>query len=139
MELESKAFPGVTEPPRPTISAHVDARVDVPTDTQSAKPEPEPKPKQKRYRKTIDQQVAEAEERLKDLKERQRKARTHRLSETGGLIESVTGIQFAEKADRERLKQVLTKPRKRHDGSTFTWADSIAQAYENIKASEDKQ
>ena len=137
MELESKAYPGVTEPPRPTIAAHADARVDVPTDAHPAKPTPKPKPK--RYRKTIDQQVAEAEERLKDLKERQRKARTHRLSDTGGIIESVTGIQFTEKADRERLKKVLTKTRKRHDGSTYTWADSIAQAYNNIKASEDEQ
>lgn len=78
MELESRAYPGMTEPPRPTISARPDAQ---PT-----------KPKRKRVKKTLDQQVAEAEERLKKLKTKQRNEerakRNHRLIASAATIEA---------------------------------------------------
>lgn len=81
MELESKAYPGMTEPPRPTISAHAEA--------QPAKP------KRKRIKKTLDQQVAEAEERLKKLKAKQRNEerakRNHRLIASAATIEAEAG------------------------------------------------
>lgn len=81
MELESKAYPGMTEPPRPTISAHAEAQ---PT-----------KPKRKRVKKTLDQQVAEAEERLKKLKAKQRNEerakRNHRLIASAATIEAEAG------------------------------------------------
>jgi len=81
MELESRAYPGMTEPPRPTISAH--------TDAQPAKP------KRKRVKKTLDQQVAEAEERLKKLKTKQRNEertkRNHRLIASAATIEAEAG------------------------------------------------
>lgn len=81
MELESRAYPGMTEPPRPTISAHPDA--------QPAKP------KRKRVKKTLDQQVAEAEERLKKLKTKQRNEerakRNHRLIASAATIEAEAG------------------------------------------------
>lgn len=81
MELESRAYPGMTEPPRPTISAHADA--------QPAKP------KRKRAKKTLDQQVAEAEERLKKLKAKQRNEerakRNHRLIASAATIEAEAG------------------------------------------------
>lgn len=81
MELESKAYPGMTEPPRPTISAHAD--------TQPAKP------KRKRVKKTLEQQVAEAEERLKKLKAKQRNEerakRNHRLIASAATIEAEAG------------------------------------------------
>lgn len=119
MELESMAYPGMTEPPRPTISAH--------TETQPAKP------KRKRVKKTLEQQVAETEEHLKKLKAKQRAearaARTHRLVETGAVVEKALGIEFTEKGDREQLLRVLCKTRRRNDGSTWTWAEAIAQAY----------
>ena len=81
MELESRAYPGMTEPPRPTISAH--------TDAQPAKP------KRKRVKKTLDQQVAEAEERLKKLKTKQRNEerakRNYRLIASAATIEAEAG------------------------------------------------
>ena len=81
MELESRAYPGMTEPPRPTISAR--------TDAQPAKP------KRKRVKKTLDQQVAEAEERLKKLKTKQRNEerakRNHRLIASAATIEAEAG------------------------------------------------
>lgn len=124
MELESRAYPGMTEPPRPTISAH--------TETQPAKP------KRKRVKKTLDQQVAEAEERLKKLKAKQRAARTHRLVETGAVVEKALGIEFTEKGDREQLLRVLCKTRRRSDDSTWTWAEAIAQAYSDSVAGGDR-
>lgn len=81
MELESKAYPGMTEPPRPMISAYAD--------TQPAKP------KRKRVKKTLEQQVAEAEERLKKLKAKQRNEerakRNHRLIASAATIEAEAG------------------------------------------------
>lgn len=92
------------------------------------------KPRQKRAKKSIDQQIAEAEERLRKLKRRQRNeeraARTHRLVETGAVVEAALGIEFIDKADRERLMGVLTERHRRDDGQTWTWADALAHAYE---------
>lgn len=91
------------------------------------------KPKRKRVKKTIDQQVAEAEEHLKKLKRKQRNeeraARTHRLVETGAVVEAALGVEFTEKVDRERLSAVLREPHKYDGGGTWTWADAIADAY----------
>lgn len=74
-------YPGMMEPPRPTISAHAD--------TQPAKP------KRKRVKKTLEQQVAEAEERLKKLKAKQRNEerakRNHRLIASAATIEAEAG------------------------------------------------
>ena len=92
-----------------------------------------PKPKPKRAKKTIDQQIAEAEEHLKKLKRKQRNeeraARTHRLVETGAVVEAALGVEFTEKVDRERLAAVLREPHKYDGGGTWTWADAIADAY----------
>lgn len=81
MELESRAYPGMTEPPRPTISAHAEA--------QPAKP------KRKRVKKSLEQQVAEAEEHLKKLKAKQRAEertkRNHRLIASAATIEAEAG------------------------------------------------
>lgn len=99
---------------------------------------PVSKSKPKRVKKTIDQQIAEAEERLKKLKQKQRNeertARTHRLVETGAIVEVALGIEFVEKADRERLQRILTKRRERSGGGTWTWADAIAQAFRDSEA-----
>lgn len=91
-----------------------------------------PKPKPKRVKKTIDQQIAETEERLKKLKKKQRNeeraARTHRLVETGAVVEAALGIEFTEKVDRERLSAILREPHKHDGGGTWTWAGAIADA-----------
>ena len=101
---------------------------------------PDAKPKPKRAKKTIDQQIAEAEERLRKLKKKQRNeeraARTHRLVETGAVVEAALGIEFIEKEDRERLQRILTKRRERSDGSMWTWAEAIAQAYNDSMSME---
>ena len=101
---------------------------------------PDAKPKPKRAKKTIDQQIAEAEERLRKLKKKQRNeeraARTHRLVETGAVVEAALGIEFIEKEDRERLQRILTKRRVRSDGSMWTWAEAIAQAYNDSMSME---
>lgn len=81
MEYESLAYPGLTEPERPTISAH-----------ENERPE---KPKAKRQKKSIDQQIAETEERLKKLKAKQRNEertrRNHRLITSAATIEARAG------------------------------------------------
>lgn len=91
------------------------------------------KPKPKRVKKTIDQQIAETEERLKKLKKKQRNeeraARTHRLVETGAVVEAALGIEFTEKVDRERLSAILRESHKHDGGGTWTWAGAIADAY----------
>lgn len=119
MQNKDFIYPGVTEPPRPTLSSHAEP--------QAAKP------KRKRVKKTLEQQVAETEEHLKKLKAKQRAearaARTHRLVETGAVVEKALGIEFTEKGDREQLLRVLCKTRRRNDGSAWTWAEAIAQAY----------
>lgn len=98
MELESRAYPGMTEPPRPTISAHADAQ---PT-----------KPKRKRVKKTLDQQVAEAEERLKKLKIKQRNEerakRNHRLIASAATIEAEAGHIELDERIAGWLGRVLT-------------------------------
>lgn len=87
MSNESIAYPGVTEPPRPTISAHAGAQPD-------AQPTP-PKPKRKRVKKTTSQKIAEAEQELKklqaQLRKEQREARTHRLITSAATIEAEAG------------------------------------------------
>lgn len=105
MELESRAYPGMTEPPRPTISAR--------TETQPAKP------KRKRVKKTLDQQVAETEERLKKLKAKQRSEerakRNHRLIASAATIEAEAGhIELDERIaawlGRVLANEIASKP-----------------------------
>ncbi len=90
-----------------------------------------PAQKRARSRKSIDQQIAETEERLRKLraqaKSAERKARTKRLIETGAVVEKALGIELAEQADRERLLAVLCKPRTGNDGGTWTWASELAR------------
>lgn len=78
MDLDE--FTSIDRPQRPGNTFVADA------DALDAKPKP------KRVKKTIDQQVAEAEERLKKLKRKQRNeeraARTHRLVASAAAIEA---------------------------------------------------
>lgn len=95
MELENMAYPGMTEP---TISEY--------TEAQPAKP------KRKRAKKTIDQQVAEAEERLKKLKIKQRNEerakRNHRLIASAATIEAEAGHIELDERIAGWLGRVLT-------------------------------
>lgn len=117
MELESRAYPGMTEPPRPTISAH--------TETQPAKP------KRKRVKKTLDQQVAETEERLKKLKAKQRSEerakRNHRLIASAATIEAEAGhIELDERIaawlGRVLANEIASKP-EGEIARYITWRD----------------
>lgn len=87
----------------------------------------------KRVRKSVDQQIAEAEERLRKLKAKKssedRKARTKRLIETGAVVEKALGAEFASQESREALLAVLceARPRKNGDG-TWTWGGEISRA-----------
>lgn len=89
-------------------------------------------PTPKRVRKSVDQQIAEAEERLRKLKAKKstadRKARTKRLIETGAVVEKALGAEFASQESREALLAVLCedRPRKNGDG-TWTWGGEISR------------
>lgn len=117
MELESRAYPGMTEPPRPTISAHAEA--------QPAKQ------KRKRVKKTLDQQVAEAEERLKKLKTKQRNEerakRNHRLIASAATIEAESGhIELDERIATWLGRTLATEIVGRPDGEIaryIAWRD----------------
>ena len=105
-------------------------QIDEPTISDEADEDPKPK----RVRKNLDQQIAATEEKLRKLKAKRRsdkeKARRHRLIETGAVVEAATGIQFIEKADRERLSAILRETHQHDDGGTWTWADAIASEYD---------
>ena len=111
MSNESIAYPGVTEPPRPTISAHAGA----PSDVQPTAP----KPKRKRVKKTTSQKIAEAEQELKklqaQLRKEQREARTHRLITSAATIEAEAGhIELDERIarwlGRVLANEIICKP-----------------------------
>lgn len=89
-------------------------------------------PKRTRVRKTVDQQIAETEERLRRLKAQarseERKARTKRLIETGAVVESALGMELATQEQREALAAVLREERAGNDGSRWTWAAAISDA-----------
>lgn len=89
-------------------------------------------PKRARVRKTVDQQIAETEQRLRRLKAQarseERKARTKRLIETGAVVESALGMELATQEQREALAAVLREEHERNDGSRWTWAAAISDA-----------
>lgn len=89
-------------------------------------------PKPKRARKSVDQQIAEAEERLRKLRAQksnaERKARTKRLIETGAVVEKALDAELASTEAREALLAVLCEEHQRKDGSgTWTWGAEIAR------------
>lgn len=88
-------------------------------------------PRPKRARKSVDQQIAEAEERLRKLRAQksnaERKARTKRLIETGAVVEKALGAELVSTEAREALLAVLCEEHQRKDGSgTWTWGAEIA-------------
>lgn len=100
-------FTSIDRPQRPGNASAADA------DTLDAKPKP------RRVRKTIDQQVAEAEERLKKLKAKQRNEervkRNHRLIASAAAIEAEAGhIELDERIatwlGRVLANEIASKP-----------------------------
>lgn len=85
-----------------------------------------PPGKPKRRRKTIDQQIAEAEQRLKKLKRQaqneERKARTHRLVTSAATIEAVVrqsgmaGFEIDNETASEMARLWLASRKKRING-----------------------
>ena len=82
-----------------------------------------------RTRKSLEQQIAEQEARLRELRRRaraeERKARTKRLIETGAVVESALGMECGED-ERRALLAVLTMPMRLPDGSVTRLGDQIA-------------
>lgn len=90
--------------------------------------------------KSIEEQIAENEERIKRMQERnrklkrrqsdkERKARTHRLIETAAIYEKATGIAAANEDDREKLSKTLERPIRLADGTTVKLGALIAKLY----------
>ena len=88
-----------------------------------------PKPKRKRYKKTLDQQVAAAELRLKALKEKQRKARDHRLIVSASTIESEAGhVELDERVARWLGRVLANELAMRPDGEIARYIDERDRA-----------
>lgn len=86
----------------------------------------------KRVRKSVDQQIAETEERLRKLKAKKvsddRKARTKRLIEAGAVLEKGLGAELASQESREALLAALCEERPRRNGDgTWTWGGELAR------------
>ena len=90
-------------------------------------------------RKSIEERIAALEERESQLKaqkkklkaqqsQRERKARTKRLIETGAVVEKALGVDFTETEDRKALLEVLTETRTTQNGHSYTLSKMIVDA-----------
>lgn len=94
--------------------------------------------------KSIEEQIAENEERIKRMQERNRKlkrrqsdkarkARTHRLIETAAIYEKATGIVAENEDDRVLLSKMLQQQIRLADGTTIKLGDLQARIYDQLK------
>ena len=94
--------------------------------------------------KSIEEQIAENEERIKRMQERNRKlkrrqsdkarkARTHRLIETAAIYEKATGIVAENEDDRVLLSKMLQQQIRLADGTTVKLGDLQARVYDQLK------
>lgn len=95
--------------------------------------------------KSIEERIGELKKRQNQLKaqerklkarvsERERKARTKRLIETGAVLEKKTGIQLADELDRQRFDRALELTVTLPDNTTPTISQLIRQAYQHVQA-----
>lgn len=95
--------------------------------------------------KSIEERIGELKKRQDQLKaqerklkarvsERERKARTKRLIETGAVLEKKTGIQLADELDRQRFDRALELTVTLPDNTTPTISQLIRQAYQHVQA-----
>jgi hypothetical protein len=93
--------------------------------------------------KSIEERIGELKKRQDQLKaqerklkarvsERERKARTKRLIETGAVLEKKTGIQLVDELDRQRFDRALELTVTLSNSATLTIGDIIVQAYKRV-------
>ena len=73
----------------------------------------------------IKEQIKQEKAKQRAIKQR---ARNHRLIEVGAILESATGVDFIDKADREILLKVLTEKRQGSNGYEYSIASMIVNA-----------
>ena len=93
-------------------------------------------------RKSIDERIAELEEKEKKLKaqkkklkaqqsQAERKARTKRLIEIGAAVEKALGISLDSENKRQALMDILTQERVAKNGSTYSYATYFRNSIES--------
>lgn len=87
-------------------------------------------------KRTVDERIAALDEQaevikarkqklLAQKKEQDRKARTHRLIETGAIVEKALGMEFNTPEMRQRLLDVLLQEVVDRNGNKTSWAQFI--------------